>query len=149
MKILCIGDIVGDKGVDKAVQFIEESKSQFDFIIANIENSNQKSSRGFSEYAFNRLTVAGVSVFTGGNHSFDNKYTYHLYHNKNLLRPCNFPEGTMGQGSCMTQINDGSECSILVINVQLRVFMREMLDCPFRAVDKILSQYKNTSPIVL
>lgn len=147
MKILCIGDIVGDKGVEKAVEFILQYK-KVDCIIANIENSNQKGGRGFSEYAFNKLTAAGVMVFTGGNHSFDNKYTYHLYSNKNLLRPCNFPGEALGKGHGSFKVND-SMPSVVVINVQLRVFMREHLGCPFRAVESLLALYKGTSSIII
>jgi metallophosphoesterase (TIGR00282 family) len=147
MKILCIGDIVGDKGVDKAVEFIAKYK-KVDCIVANIENSNQKGGRGFSEYAFTHLTASGVTVFTGGNHSFDNKHTYHLYSNKNLLRPCNFPSEALGKGHTIVNI-DGIENPIVIINVQLRVFMRELLGCPFRAVESILALYKNYSPIFI
>lgn len=147
MKVLCIGDIVGDKGVDKAIAFIN-NYNQSDFIIANIENSNNKGGRGFSEYAYNNLTLAGVKVFTGGNHSFDNKYTYHLYSNKNLLRPCNFPSEALGKGHVQLKLYENKP-AIVVINVQLRVFMRELLGCPFRAVDSLLALYKNTDSIVI
>ena len=148
MKILCIGDIVGDKGVDRAVACLSQYK-KLDFIIANIENSNQKGGRGLSEYAYNKLTVAGVRVFTGGNHSFDNKYTYHLYDNKNLLRPCNFPSEALGKGHIIVSLAEDLAINIVVINVQLRVFMRELLGCPFRAVESIIALYKNKNPIII
>jgi metallophosphoesterase (TIGR00282 family) len=149
MKILCIGDIVGDKGVNKVVEYIRKN-SFYDCIIANIENSSQKGGRGFSEYAYNLLSVEGVKIFTGGNHSFDNKFSYHLYNNKNLLRPCNFPSETIGKGHVQIDITKKDiVCSLVVINVQLRVFMREHLGCPFRAVESILSYYKGTNSIII
>ncbi len=147
MKILCVGDIVGDKGVNRAVEFITQY-DKVDFIIVNIENSNQKGGKGFSEYAYENLTSIGVDVFTGGNHSFDNKYTYHLYSNKNLLRPCNFPSDAHGKGHVLIK-NDLLEAPIVVINVQLRVFMRELLGCPFRAVESIISLYKGMGAIII
>lgn len=150
MKILCIGDIVGNKGVEKAVEFITQYKKA-DFIIANIENSNQKGGKGFSEYAYEELTKVGVRVFTGGNHSFDNKYSYHLYSNKNLLRPCNFPSEALGKGHISVKLHEeiSSSLCIVVINVQLRVFMRELLACPFRAVDSIIAFYKGTNSVIV
>lgn len=144
LKILCIGDIVGEKGVKTVLNNIHLYDN--DFIIANIENSNQKGGRGVSDFAYSSLKAIGVNVFTGGNHSFDNKYTYYLYENKDLLRPCNFPSTALGKGHCMYPMED---VSIVVINVQLRIFMREQLGCPFRAVESIISLYKEKNPIFI
>jgi metallophosphoesterase (TIGR00282 family) len=87
-------------------------------------------------------------VVPGGNHSFDNKYTYHLYSNKNLLRPCNFPSEALGKGHGIFVV-EGFSSSVVVINVQLRVFMREHLGCPFRAVESIIALYKGTASIII
>lgn len=146
MKILCIGDVVGPLGVDFALKQILKLKKS-DFIIANIENSAAKA-KGFSEHAYKKLSEAGVSIFTGGNHSFDNKLSYHLYDQKNMLRPCNFPYENPGKGYSLSSVSFSSQ-KILCINVQLRTFMREQLSCPFRAVDSILSLYKNNDDIII
>lgn len=150
MKILCIGDIVGNKGVEKAKEFILNYK-KIDFIVANIENSNQKGGKGFSEFAYEELSAVGVDVFTGGNHSFDNKLSYHLYNNKNLLRPCNFPVEALGRGHVSVRVknNIDNSLSVVVINVQLRVFMREYLACPFRTVESIILFYKGTNSVII
>lgn len=146
MKILCIGDIVGSKGVDFAVEQIKKL-DKYDCIIANIENSGNKG-RGISEYAFKKLSDAGVSVFTGGNHSFDNKLTYFLYDNHQVLRPCNFASENPGKGYFLVSFSS-KKTKLLVINVQLRTFMREQLACPFRSVDSILNLHKQDDIIVL
>jgi metallophosphoesterase (TIGR00282 family) len=140
-RFLCIGDIFGPRGVYAAISYLTSStfsRASFDFIIANIENASPRCGLGPTVDAFNRLTSAGVSVFTGGNHSFDNKYAYSLYENKNVLRPCNFPSTAPGRG--FYEFFLGS-FKIVVINVQLRVFMRELLSCPFRSVESILKLY--------
>jgi metallophosphoesterase (TIGR00282 family) len=145
LKVLCVGDVVGDKGVRTVLNNIV--KYEYDFAVVNIENSNQKGGRGVSEFAYTALGDIGVNVFTGGNHSFDNKRTYHLYDNKNLLRPCNFPSTALGRGHCLYMIE--GQVPIVVINVQLRVFMREHLACPFRAVESIISLYKEKNAIII
>lgn len=145
LRILCVGDVVGDKGVRTILNNI--SRYEYDFAIVNIENSNQKGGKGISEFAYNALGGIGINVFTGGNHSFDNKHTYHLYDNKNLLRPCNFPSTVLGKGHCFYMIED--EVPIVVINVQLRVFMRENLGCPFRAVESIITLYKEKNAVII
>lgn len=145
MKILCIGDIVGERGVLFAQKQIPLFSS-CDFIIANIENSSPKG-KGISEFAFTSLSAAGVSVFTGGNHSFSNKFSFHLYENKNMLRPCNFPFENPGRGHFKITTPNG--LSVVVINVQLRTFMRELLSCPFRATESILSLYKGEDAFII
>lgn len=149
-KILFLGDIIGSKGIDIAVKNIKEIKENEkpDFIIVNIENSGLKG-KGISEEAIKKFSEIGVSVFTGGNHSFGRKETYHLYQqNKNLLRPCNYPNGAPGTGYILTTIPSTGE-KILIINVQLRVFMREQLGCPFKAVESIIQLYKDENPYIL
>lgn len=145
MKILCVGDVVGERGVRFAASKIP-LYSFCDFIIVNIENSSSKG-KGISEYAIKSLTQAGARVFTGGNHSFSNKLSYSLYENKNVLRPCNFPFENPGKGHYMEHISL-LDLSIVVINVQLRTFMREFLSCPFRATESILSLYKGQNNVV-
>lgn len=146
IKCLCVGDVVGDKGVDTVCCYLKNNKDMYDFLIVNIENSNQKGGKGFSKYAYEKLTECGVNVFTGGNHSFDNKFTYDLYQNKNLIRPCNFPSTNPGKGHFSFFVGD---VKVVVINVQLRVFMRELLVCPFRSVESILALYQSENPIFI
>ncbi len=140
MKILCVGDVVGDRGVRFAASKIP-FYSFCDCIVVNIENSSSKG-KGISDYAIKLLSQAGAHVFTGGNHSFSNKFSYSLYDNKHVLRPCNFPYENPGKGHFLFHI-PGLDLSVLVINVQLRVFMREQLSCPFRATESILSLYRD------
>jgi metallophosphoesterase (TIGR00282 family) len=146
LKCLCVGDVIGDKGVDTVCRYLNKNRDSYDFIIVNIENSNQKGGKGFSKYAYDALSACGVDVFTGGNHSFDNKFTYDLYQNKNLLRPCNFPSTNPGKGHYSFLV---AGVRVVVINVQLRVFMRELLSCPFRSLESLLSLYQSDSPIFI
>lgn len=146
IRVLCIGDVFGDKGVRVALHSLLKYKNDYDFVVANIENASQKSGSGISEYAYRALKEAGVSVFTGGNHSFQNRNANFLYEFKDLLRPCNFPAGVIGHGHGMWYIEDQA---IVVINVQLRVFMRQLLSCPFRAVESLLALYKSYNPIFI
>jgi metallophosphoesterase (TIGR00282 family) len=146
IKVLCIGDVFGDKGVRVVVNALSEYAKQVDCVVVNIENASQKSGRGISEYAYNTLKDCGVSMFTGGNHSFHNKYANHLYDYNDILRPCNYPAGALGKGHGLFYIG---EIPIVVINVQLRVFMRELLSCPFRQVESVIALYKHYNPIFI
>lgn len=148
MKIVFLGDIVGPKGIDVASKHLLKIKQDYspDLIIANIENSAPKG-RGISEDCVKKLTSAGCHVFTGGNHSFARKESYAIYQqNKNVIRPINFPNGVPGNGYYVYENLSGDK--VVVINVQLRVYMRECLGCPFKAIESVIQLFKNENPII-
>src|SRR5262249_26530449 len=53
-----------------------------------------------------------------------------------VLRPANFPPGTVGSGMRRHQLPDGR--TVLVINLMGRLFM-DALDDPFRALDALIA----------
>jgi metallophosphoesterase (TIGR00282 family) len=150
MKIICFGDVVGDRGSNALLNHLHEFKEEHrpDVIIVNAENSNSNG-KGPSVAFVKELFIRGVDVITGGNHSFNNKYASHLYEElPHLLRPINFPSGTAGNGCCYIKKHGGSQL-IGVINIQLRTFMRELLSCPFRTIDSILNIMKEKTDIII
>jgi hypothetical protein len=60
----------------------------------------------------------------------------YLERDKRVLRPANFPPGTVGAGTCLHALPDGR--AILVVNLMGRLFM-DALDDPFRALDAIIA----------
>lgn len=76
MKILAIGDIVGEDTLEKVIQIIPKIKKEnnIDFIIANGENIVK--ARGINKTCFEKLVQAGVNAVTMGNHTYSNKEIY-------------------------------------------------------------------------
>ena len=74
MKILTIGDIVGECGIKKLrgilKNFIQERN--IDFVIANGENSAD--GMGITESIFKELLALGINVITMGNHTWGKRY---------------------------------------------------------------------------
>ena len=66
MKILTVGDLVGEIGVNKAKEMIREikNKENIDFIIVNAENSAD--GMGITEKIFKDLLSTGANVITIG-----------------------------------------------------------------------------------
>ena len=91
MKILFLGDIVGDSGciaVKKHLQTIIE-KNKINFVIANGENAAIEGV-GITENNVKELISSGVDVITTGNHVWDQKETFEFIKiEKRLLRPEN------------------------------------------------------------
>jgi metallophosphoesterase (TIGR00282 family) len=148
IRVLCIGDIVGQIGrtmIKKNLTLLKKEKN-IDYVIANGENSSDRG-RGITSAGAIFLKNSGVDTITSGNHIWQERdvYSYLQQHN-HLLRPANFPNTTPGVGFVISPCKD---VLIGVINVQGRIFMREHVDCPFRTVDTILSYMIQKTKIIV
>lgn len=70
MKILAVGDIVGEAGVRKLKEELPKIKKEenIDFVITNGENS--AGGMGITEKNFRDILEAGTNVITMGNHTW-------------------------------------------------------------------------------
>ena len=143
MKLLFIGDIVGQPGRNAVKVLVPKLRGQhaLDFVIANGENSAGGS--GITPKTAGEIFDAGVDVITSGDHLWDQKEVMELLANeKRFLRPLNYPPGTPGRGSGIFEVQSPkakvqSPISIAVLNAQGRTFMQPPLDNPFPlALDK-------------
>lgn len=148
IRVLIIGDIVGVVGrmmLQKHLSSLKE-KYSIDATIVNGENSNNNG-RGITSRIANSLKHMGVDVITTGNHIWDQSDIFeHMRNNTNVIRPANFPSECPGTGVTTFKCQ-GVE--IAVVNIQGRVFMKEDLDCPFKAIDTILSYLKHRTNIII
>ena len=135
MRILAIGDIVGDRAVSYLEEHLDRVRREqkIDFIVANAENAAEV--RGLNARQAERLFVAGVDAITLGNHAFGQRDLYPvLESDRRIVRPANFPPQTPGMGYTILPSSGGR---ILVMNVCGRAFMEAYAD-PFVTVENIL-----------
>ena len=121
MKTLFIGDIVGRKARNFAIEKIKEFKEgkYFDLIIVNVENS--AGGFGVTPEICDQFLLSGADILTSGNHIWDKKEIISYINETNkLLRPMNMVEGTPGLG---ITIIDTSFGKIGVANVMTNLFM--------------------------
>lgn len=148
MRILMIGDIVGRAGRNAVMERLKEIKQdkQIDFVVANVENA--AAGFGLLPYMGEDFLASGIDVMTSGNHIFDKKDVIdYIKSQPKLLRPANYPEEVPGSGLWVGKAAK-LDLEIAVINVQGRVFMAPN-DCPFKAVDKILSGLGSKVRVIL
>ena len=69
MKILAVGDIVGENGLNKLKEILPNLKQRekIDFVIVNGENV--AGGMGITEKHFKQIIFAGADVVTLGNHT--------------------------------------------------------------------------------
>ncbi|PIP51189.1 TIGR00282 family metallophosphoesterase [Candidatus Berkelbacteria bacterium CG_4_10_14_0_8_um_filter_35_9_33_8] len=148
MKILFIGDIVGQTGRDILKTQLKSIKknNKIDFVIANGENSAHGS--GITEKILREIIDSGVDVITSGNHIFKKKEAIDLVNKKenHLIIPANYPEKIKANRT-IEKVIDGQK--VVVINLMGRVFMKEGLDCPFQKIDNLLTKISYNAIIVV
>jgi metallophosphoesterase (TIGR00282 family) len=140
MRILILGDLLGRTGRDAAAAAIPTLRAQLklDAVIVNAENASH--GFGLSPDMADTLFAAGADVLTLGNHAWDRREIIpYIAQEKRLIRPLNFPPGTPGEGAALVTLRDGRK--LLVAQVMGRLFM-DALDCPFQAMESLLSRYR-------
>ena len=145
MKLLFIGDVVGDIGCDFLNKNLYKIKrdNNIDITIVNGENSAQ--GNGITPYSMQNLFSMGVDVITTGNHCFKRKEATDLFDSQeHLLRPANFPEGVVGHG---VAILDMGSYKVAVVNLIGTLYL-EAFDNPFNVVDSILEKLDTPNIIV-
>lgn len=147
MKILFIGDVVGEPGrrvVKRALKNLRKSGMP-DLVIANGENA--AGGAGITPDIAGELFKAGCDVLTGGNHSWDKREILPFLDScGQILRPANYPEGSPGVGVTLAESRCGS--TVAVINLQGRVFMPP-IDDPFRTADSILKEIDGRASAII
>src|SRR4051794_1614383 len=147
LTILFLGDVVGEPGRAAVIARVPELKQQhgLDFIIVNGENA--AGGRGITPKITIDLLRAGVSVITTGDHIWDQKEIIPFIPTEpRLLRPINYPNGAPGGGTIVLETAKGK---IGVINVQARTFMKPILENPFEALDRAVTEMRNETPVII
>ncbi|MCL0092112.1 TIGR00282 family metallophosphoesterase [Dehalococcoidia bacterium] len=142
MKVLFIGDVIGKPGRKAANALVPGLRQRhgIDLVIANGENA--AGGIGLTPATAEELLGAGVNVITSGNHIWKHKEIVpYLEGHLPILRPLNFPPAVPGRGYLLM---DGT----LVVNLMGRTFLSE-LDCPFRAIDRLLDEIQPKPRITL
>ena len=140
MKILFLGDIVGDVGCfaikSNITRIIKDKK--IDFVVVNGENSSS-SGVGITENIANELFSCEIDVITSGNHIWDQKETFdHIKKEKRLLRPKNMSNELPGSGFGIYKSKNGFKIGVL--NLMGNVFMKKTEDV-FQTSKKFLNDY--------
>ena len=146
MKILAVGDLIGENGVKKAKEYIKNLRKieDIDFIIVNAENSAE--GMGITEKIFNELINLGVDVITMGNHTWGKKDIFKFIDHKKLLVPANYCKNAPGNRYGIYQCKDKK---IGVINLIGRVDINVLSENPFIIVEDIINKIKNEVDIIV
>ena len=142
MLILAIGDIIGKPGRQAIKELLPGLREQYelDLVIANGENI--AGGFGMTPATASELLDAGVDVLTSGNHIWAQKEIIpYLDGEMPILRPLNYPPGVPWRGYLFKN-------QTVVVNLIGRTFMSNF-DCPFRAIDQLLTELEHQPPVII
>lgn len=139
MKILAVGDLVGETGVEKLKRILPnlQEAEHIDFTIINGENS--AGGMGMTSKIYNELNRLNIDVITMGNHTWGKKDIFTFIGDKKIIRPANYSKGCPGKGYTIIQKDNKK---IAVVNLIGRTDMGVLSDNPFTCIDHIIEKLK-------
>ena len=137
MKILAVGDLVGETGVEKLKKTLPnlQEAEHIDFTIINGENS--AGGMGMTSKIYNELNRLNIDVITMGNHTWGKKDIFTFIGDKKIIRPANYSKGCPGKGYTIIQKDNKK---IAVVNLIGRTDMGVLSDNPFTCIDHIIEK---------
>lgn len=146
MRIIAVGDIVGETGAKKAVSVLKNIKQEknIDFIIVNAENS--ASGFGITKKIYEDLIKAGVDVITMGNHTWGKKDIFSFIEEERIIRPANYSKGLPGKGY---RIYNCKNKKIAVMDLIGRTSMGILSENPFIIAKETIEKIQSTVDIII
>ncbi len=138
MKILYLGDIVGEGTLKILKNNLEDIKREYgvQIVLANAENVSGGKGLNFKHYKeLKSMGIAGISM---GNHTFSKSEIMDYIDGATIARPANL---NTKYGKEVLYVKYNSEI-IAIVNLLGRVYSNTPLDCPFKTMDRLLEDIK-------
>jgi metallophosphoesterase (TIGR00282 family) len=138
MRILFVGDIVGQPGVTFLKRALPTlvAHEGIALVIANAENASAGS--GLTPAVYGQIREAGVDLVTLGDHIYKKQEVIGvLEKDDRVCKPANFPVEAPGRSWARARARDGTPVAVFCLLG--RTFMRPV-DCPFQAADRVLRE---------
>lgn len=146
MKILAVGDLIGESGVRKLKEILPNirKEKQIDFAIVNAENS--AGGMGITTSIFNELKRLDINCITMGNHTWGKKDIFTFIDDEKIIRPANYSRGVVGKGYNIYNCKGKRIC---VVNLIGRTDMGVQSDNPFTKMEDILEEIKGRTDYII
>ena len=136
-KVLAVGDVVGNPGMDRVRRSLRywKRKTGADFVVVNGENAAVV---GITPDQAEDILDAGADVITMGNHTWSKReIVSYMDDCDRILRPANYAPQVPGRGYGIYETNVGP---VAVIDLIGRCNMDYGPDNPFLQIEKILKE---------
>lgn len=146
MKVLAIGDIVGENGLNKLKEELPKiiERERIDFVVVNAENTS--GGMGLTIKDFNTLLRMKIDAITMGNHTWGKKDIFTFIDNPKLIRPANYSKGIPGKGY---NIFECKGKKIGVINLIGRTDIGVLSENPFIVAEDLVNRLQKEVDIII
>ena len=136
MRILYLGDIVGEKSIEVLANNLDRirKENRINLVFANCENVSQGS--GLNQNDYKEIKKLGISGISMGNHTFSKSEIKKYIDDATIVRPANL-NTKYGKEILYIKYNDKN---IALVNLLGRVYSNTPLDCPFKTMDRLLEE---------
>ena len=138
MRILYLGDIVGEKTLDVLKNNLEQIKKENNINLVFVNAENVSSGKGLIEKHYQELMKMGIAGISMGNHTFSKSEITNYINDAKIVRPANLP---CNIGKDVLYINYNGQI-IALVNMLGRVYTNTPLDDPFKTMDELLKNIK-------
>ena len=148
MKILAVGDIVGEAGIKELKKELNQIRQQeeIDFVIVNGENAAD--GMGLIEKQYRQILALGTDIVTMGNHTWAKKDIFNFIEDERIVRPANYSKNNPGKGYRIVECKTNGK-KVAVINLIGRVTMGVLSDNPFTKAKEIVQKIRNDVDIIV
>ena len=145
IKVLCVGDVVGNSGCEFLRQKLAQFKKENNIDICIVNGENSAVGNGMLPNSCGHIFTSGADFITGGNHSLKRREIFeYLDRTDNVIRPANYGNGVWGKGY---GIIDKGAYKVGVINLLGRVYLEGHAD-PFETAENIIKELKEETNII-
>lgn len=146
MKILTVGDIVGENGLDKLKQMLPKLREEkkIDFVVVNGENV--AGGMGITIKTWNEFLKLNVDCVTMGNHTWAKKDIFTFIDHKKIIRPANYSKGVVGKGYGIYECKGKK---VAVMSLIGRTDMNVLSENPFTVAEELTKQLKDEADIII
>lgn len=144
MRILYLGDIVGEQTIEVLKINLEKIKRDYkiNLVLCNAENVTR--GKGLSQKHYKELKSLGIAAMSMGNHTFAKSEIKEYIDSATIARPANI-HTTHGKGFVTISYNQEK---IILVNLLGRTFLNTPLNCPFQTMDNLLAGFSDCKIIV-
>ena len=134
MKILYLGDIVGESSLRAVSEAIKQIKAEYGINLVFVNAENVSGGKGLYERHYKELKKMGIAAISMGNHTVSKSESIDYMDNSTIVRPANL-NTTHGKEILYIKYNNET---IALVNLLGRVYSNTPLDCPFKTMDRLL-----------
>lgn len=145
MKVLFIGDVVGQNSCKELVSALPNLKKQYNIDITIVNAENSADGNGITPFSAGLLLNGGVDALTTGNHCFRRAEMNTMFDESEIIvRPANYGNNVPGKGYCVL---DYGAWQLAVVNLIGTAYMQPV-ENPYHYADSILKEIKTPNIIV-